>query len=165
MKSNTARHVRYAEGYVTLGLLNEASDELEAIDFADRFLPTVLAARVDLHMEAKHWDIVIGVGRELTSRAPDLERGWIGWAYALRELGRIAEAKAVLLEADPRHGANSATLNYNLACYHCLLGEMAEARTRLSIACKMHPDFKKDAIDDRDLERMWNDQPSSPACE
>lgn len=36
----------------------------------------------------------------------------------------VAEAKSLLLEAEPRHGATSAILNFNLACHHSLLGEM-----------------------------------------
>ena len=94
--SATARRVQYALGYLELGMLHEASEELETVAFDDRFLPCVLAARIELGMAAKHWEVVVGLGRELTTRAPELERGWIGWAYALRELGRVAEAKEVL---------------------------------------------------------------------
>lgn len=50
-RTATCRRVKYAKGYVALGLLNEASDELEAIDFGDRFLPEVVSTRIDLHME------------------------------------------------------------------------------------------------------------------
>ncbi len=157
MNRTTPRHVRYARGYLELGLLNEASDELEAVDFSDRFLPDVLAVRGELHLAAKHWELLTGVGRELTTRAPAVEQGWIYWAYALRELQRIAEAKAVLLEAEPRHGRTSATLHYNLACYHALLGEMGEARARLKTAFRMHPEFKEAARADPDLKSLWDE--------
>lgn len=151
MKRDTARHLRYACGYIDLGLLNEASDELEAIEFVDRFVPDVLQVRVTLHMEAKHWELVVGAAQQLVAKRPESEQGWISWAYALRELNRLAEAKAVLLDAESRHGGTSATLHYNLACYHCLLGEFADARARLQIACRMHPPLKEDAITDPDL--------------
>ena len=153
--SITSRRVQYALGYLELGMLNEASEELEAVAFDDRFRPDVLAARIELGMTAKHWAVVVGLGQELTARAPELERGWIGWAYALRELGRVAEAKEVLLKAEPRHGAESATLHYNLACYHCLLGEREVARMRLTRACGMHPEFKESALEDPDLKALW----------
>lgn len=157
MNRTTPRHIRYARGYIELGLLNEAADELEAIPFAERFVPEVLAVRGELHMAAKHWELLIGVAKELTKRAPDLEQGWIYWAFALRELQRVAEAKAVLLEAEPRHGKTSATLHYNLACYHALLGELPEARARLETAFQLHPDFKSAAREDRDLESLWGE--------
>ena len=157
MKTATARHVRYAQGYIGLGLLNEASDELEAIEEAERFLPEVLAAKLELHWEAKHWETLVSVARELVSLDPAQERGWIGWAFALRELGRVAEAKAVLFEAEPRHGATSAVLHYNLGCYHCLLGEMSEARSRLKRAFRMHPPFQTEAGEDPDLAALWSE--------
>lgn len=157
MNADTARHVRYARGYLELGMKNEASDELEAIAAADRFLPEVLEVRIAFHMEGRHWETVISVARELTVLKPENEQGWISWAYALRELGRIAEAKAVLFEAKPRHGGTSAVLHYNLACYHCLLGELAEARAYLATACRMHPPFKDEAQEDTDLEAIWDE--------
>jgi hypothetical protein len=63
----------------------------------------------------------------------------------------------VLLKAEIIHGNTSATLHYNLACYACQLGDMEEAKRRLSIACKMHGEFKASALDDPDLEAMWDD--------
>jgi len=39
----TARHLQYARGYIDLGMVNEASDELETIDWDDRMKPEVLA--------------------------------------------------------------------------------------------------------------------------
>ena len=38
----TARHLQYARGYTDLGLVNEASDELETINWDDRMKPEVL---------------------------------------------------------------------------------------------------------------------------
>ena len=150
----TRIRVRQALGYVGLGLLNEASDAIEAIDFAERFLPEVLAARLELALAAKHWDSAVGLGRELVFRQPDLASGWIGQAYALRELQRLAEAKAVLLEAAPLHAGTSAILHYNLACYHALLGELPAARERLQIACRMDQSLCDTALDDADLQAL-----------
>jgi hypothetical protein len=72
-------------------------------------------------------------------------------------LNRIAEAKAVLLEGEPLHGKQCGVLHYNLACYYCLLGAMAEAKKRLSMACKMDKGWKEAALDDSDLKAMWDD--------
>jgi tetratricopeptide (TPR) repeat protein len=154
MSPATKRHISYAKGYAELGLLKDAEQELAAISGTDRFLPEVLDAYVSLHMETKQWETVVKIARELVSKSPETEHGWIGWAYALRELGRIAEAKSVLLNAESLHGNTSATLHYNLGCYHCLLGEFDEARGRLRVAFAMHPPFKKAALDDSDLEAM-----------
>jgi tetratricopeptide (TPR) repeat protein len=153
----THRRVSFALGYTALGMLNEASEELEAIGFEDRFLPEVLSARIDLHMEAKHWDALVGLGRRLATDCPHKFQGWMSWAYALKELNRPAEARAVLLEAEPLHGEKCALLHYNLACYECVLGSLDQARERLRRACLIDPDFKNTALDDSDLQPIWGE--------
>jgi tetratricopeptide (TPR) repeat protein len=153
----TRRHLKYATGYLALGMLTEASDELEAIEGEDRLLPEVLFVRCDLYMKAKQWDLLLAVSRELARRAPKHQEGWIGWANALRELNRVEEARAVLLEAERIHGKNCDVLHYNLACYACLLNDQAEAKRRLSMACKMGRKWKQTALDDPDLKAMWDD--------
>lgn len=157
MKNPTTRHVSYAEGYAGLGLFKEARRELDAIDGEDRGLPAVLGARVSVEWEAKRWDALVAEASRLVAAAPGEERGWIGWAFALRELGCVAEAKAVLLRGEPLHGATSAVLHYNLGCYHCLLGEMADARARLATAFRLHPPFRDDAAEDPDLQLIWDE--------
>lgn len=157
MNLSTVRHVKYAQGYAELGLFREADAELAAIDPHDTRLPEVINAHVTVTWEAKRWEPLIEHAHHLARREPKEERGWIAWAYALRELGRIGEAKSVLLEAEPLHGDSSAVLHYNLACYHCLLGELEEARMRLHTAFRMHAPFKADAPKDRDLEALWGE--------
>ena len=46
----TTRHLSYARGYIALGMVNEASDELEAIDWDDRMKFEVLAMRGRLQL-------------------------------------------------------------------------------------------------------------------
>ena len=153
----TRRHLKYASGYLALGMLAEASDELEAIEGEDRLSPEVLFVRSDLYMKAKQWDLLLAVSRELVRKSPTHHEGWIGWAYALRELNRIEEAKAVLLEAEPIHGEKLALLPYNLACYTCLLGDLTAAKKWLARACQLDSHLKKAALADEDLKAMWDD--------
>jgi hypothetical protein len=64
----------------------------------------------------------------------------------------------------PRHGRrirrslhpSCAVLHYNMACYECLLGDIPEARRRLSVACKMGKEWKTGALTDPDLKTMWD---------
>lgn len=63
----------------------------------------------------------------------------------------------VLLEAERIRGTRTATLHYNLARYYCLLGDHAEAKKRLRVACKMDEQFKAAALDDEDLKAMWDE--------
>lgn len=153
----TARHVRFATGYIGLGMMADAGRELDAIAAEDREAAEVLGAFADLHMAAKAWVPLAAVAQRLARRAPAEEKGWIHWAYALRELDRIEEARAVLLEAEPVHGKSSTVLHYNLACYHCLLGNKREARRRLRIAFEREEHWRAAALADHDLRAMWDE--------
>jgi lipopolysaccharide biosynthesis regulator YciM len=152
-----SRHLEYASGYLALGLLDEASDELEMIEGDDRMSADVMRLRVDLYHQAKQWDLLLAVARALARLAPEDEQGWISWAFALRELQRVPEAQEVLVKAESIHGQSCATLHYNLACYACLLGNMEDAKNRPSTACKMEAVFKASALDDPDLSAIWDD--------
>lgn len=138
-------------------MLNEASDELENIEGDARLSAEVMRLRVDLYHQAEDWELLLAVAKELVRLAPKDEQGWISWAYALRELERVSEAQDVLLKAEHTHGIASAILHYNLACYACLLGNMEDAKNRLSTACKMDAELRASALDDTDLEAMRDD--------
>lgn len=62
----TARRLEFAAGFIGLGLLNEASDELEAIEGTDRLSADVMSVRCDLYSQATKWDLLLAVARELT---------------------------------------------------------------------------------------------------
>lgn len=134
-----------------LGMLADAAKELAQVPDEDGENREVLEARLDLATQRRTWKAAIKYGEQLATRYPELEGGWIGWAYALRELQKIEEARAVLLEAEPRHGKKSALLHFNLACYYALLGEPEAARERLERACKLDVRFKDEALTDPDL--------------
>ena len=152
---STRRRVRYAQGYLGLDMLREARAELDAIPRSDQSHSDVLAMRVDLHLAAREWEVVIEIARGLVDRYPENEHAWIGWAYALREVNRIEEARSVLLEAEAQHGRTSAVLHYNLACYDALLGALKSARTRLAKACRMEKRFEEECRLDPDLRALW----------
>ena len=151
---STRRHLEYASGHIALGMFKEAVAELAAIQPSDQGLSAVVSVRIDLHMHAKQWLRVIEQTKALIRVAPEDDKGWITWAFALRELERIEEARAVLLQAEPRHGAKCGLLHYNLACYACLLGDKAEAQRRLVTAFKFDKAWKQSALEDSDLQAM-----------
>ncbi|MBI5382602.1 MAG: hypothetical protein HZA31_11935 [Opitutae bacterium] len=158
---SSKRRAEYALGYVVLGLFCEATEELESIAPADRATPETLTAWVELHMATKQWDRVLEVAPKLAAAAPTNDRGWIAWAFALREVARIADAREVLLRAETLHGNSCALLHYNLACYECLLGRLSEARRRLEVACRMEKSFREDASSDPDLQALQGGSSSS----
>ena len=148
------RRVEYGRGYLELGLLDDAQAELDSIPEEEQSDLDVLELRIDLHMELKHWERVVGTAQLVCEQRPGHERGWIAWAYALRELQRVEEAKAVLLKAEVLHGANCGVIHYNLACYYCLLGNLAEAERRLKRACILDKSWREVALEDPDLKAL-----------
>lgn len=146
--------LQYAKGYIELGLVNEASEELEAIDGDARMSAEVLRVRVDLHMEAKQWELVVNLARQVAEALPEDEQVWISWAYALREMQCIKEADEVLHEAEKVYGHKSAILHYNLACYACLQGDHEEAGKRLKRAIRLDKRFADEWVEDPDLKAL-----------
>jgi len=100
--SNISTHKRlgYVRGYLALGSVNEATLELEKVEVGDREAIEVRAVRVELHVAAKQWELVLKVAAPLCEVSPENEGAWIAWASALRKLQRVKEAEDVLLKAE-----------------------------------------------------------------
>lgn len=152
---STRRHLQYASGFIELGMLADAAKELRAIKGTEQTSPVVLSIWIDLHMHAQQWKQVITVSRKLVRAEPGDDKGWISWAFALRELNQVEEARKILLKALPLHGKTCDVLHYNLACYECLLGNLPEAKRRLALASRKDKQWKKEALDDPDLKALW----------
>ena len=150
----THRRLQYARGFIELGMLANAGVELAAVAGLEQLTPEAMEVRIDLHMAAKHWELVVSLADEFVDRFPGHEKGWITRAFALRELNRVPEAKATLLKADPLLGVSCSLLHYNLACYHCLLGETDAARERLLRSITMEKSWRQAALSDPDLRAM-----------
>lgn len=148
---STRKHLDYALGYIGLNLLADAKAELALIAAADRETPDVLVVEIELAMARNAWARVIALAAGITAAVPALERPWIAWAYALREKQRITEARDTLLKGERLIRDPSPLVDYNLACYFCLLGDFREARRRLKRACAREPDWKAEAAADPDL--------------
>jgi len=83
---STTRHLEYTRGNIDLGMINEASDELEAINWDDRMKPEVLAVRVDLHHAAKHWKLMRDIAKPSTRPRATL----MGYMTVRVLLGRLS---------------------------------------------------------------------------
>lgn len=151
----TAQKLRqFAEGYLVLGLCKQAAAELSQLSREERQEADSLGLEIDLQMGLKNWGAAVDASRAYAELRPRDERGWVGWAFSLRELQRVEEARAVLLRAEPLLGPKCALLHYNLACYYCLLGELEEAKRRLALAVFLQPGFGEEALSDPDLRAL-----------
>ena len=149
----TVRRLSHASGYLGLGLYAEAAGELQGIREEDRLTGDFLAVQSDLLLATGQWQQLVTVSEEFVLRRCTEPTPWINWAYALRELEQVSQAKAILLQAETIH-PDVDVLHYNLACYHCLLGEMKEAKQRLQKACQLDRGWKEAAASDPDLKAL-----------
>ncbi len=147
-------HLHAAQGFLELGMFLDADAELDRIDPFCRHLPEVLEVRVKIYSALKKWDLVQVVAKKLWDNDP-IEPKWVAiWADALRQSGAVESAKAILLNAVEQH-PKSALLHYRLACYECVLGQVEVAKTRLEYALKLDLSLRMEALEEKDLERIW----------
>ena len=149
-------HLAAVEGWLGLGNPAEAAQELEQISPAARQHPEVLGASYQVSAATRNWESATVSARAICETIPESPFGWIHLAYALHELKRTREAYEVLipvLETFP----DDYVMRYNLACYSCQLGDLAEARRWLRQAVPLAGpnEIKRMAADDLDLQPLW----------
>ena len=149
------KQIQAAIGYLELGMLDEAAGELENLPPEDRTSSAVLCARLEIYRSAKNWTLMEVVARELWKRYPDDSAYWINLAWVVRRKDSIEAAQTILLEGFERF-PNDAMTNYNLGCYACLLGDMDNAKRFVGEAIKLDSKYKLMALDDGDLEPLWD---------
>ena len=158
LEPHDTRLLEAAQGWLELGLPDEASKELENITPELREHPVVLRLRWGILVAAKNWEAGLEVANSLIRLVPDDPIGWIGRSYALHEMKRTTEARENLLQVVDKFSVNS-TMRYNLACYECQLGHLEQARGWLDKALKLGDAkaMKQAALEDRDLEPLWGE--------
>ncbi len=142
--------ISHAQGYLGLGMVAEAAAELDQIAEAERDAPEVLALRLTVLQERCEWPALRAVAAEFVRRSPAEPAGWVTWAYATRRAESLAAAEKILLEAERLHPAE-ATIQFNLGCYACQRGALAEARRRVNRAIALDKKFAAAAATDPDL--------------
>ena len=127
LSSIARRHVDAAEGWVGLGSLQDAADELELISPRLRAHPDVLNVRFKIFSAAEKWDACLDVATTLARLAPDRCDSWMCFAFSLRKLGRVGDARAILLKVVAKFAMHWVVC-YELAHCCCLLKRIEEGR-------------------------------------
>lgn len=153
LSASTLRQLRYAEGYLALGMHRDAAEALAEITGAEFGCLPVLAMRAAVFQELADWPQAAEAATCLCERAPDDAGHWIRRAYAVRRARNIEEAREILLDAMARH-PEEATIRFNLACYEAQLGRLDLARAHLAEACRLDPNFTAASAKDPDLEPL-----------
>ena len=90
------------------------------------------------------------VAGQLVRLQPEEAGWWTLWAYAARRADSLAVAEKILREAEIAHPSD-ATIQFNLGCYACQRGDLAEARVHVNRAIALDERFRETATTDSDL--------------
>ena len=69
---------------------------------------------------------------------------------------RGMEAAASILRIAVEETPREASLQYHLAQYECLLGDLVEARARLATAFRLNGKLRLQALDEPNLKPLWD---------
>ncbi len=151
-------HLSAAEGWLELGNATAANEELEQVTPASRTHPDVLEVRWHIYARAENWEACVQIANAVLALVPERSFGWVHRSLALHALKHTQEARDQLLPVVDRF-PKEAIIRYNLACYECQLGHLADAKEWLGKAFTLGSaeHFKLLALDDRDLEPLWRE--------
>lgn len=147
------RILNAAAGYVELGLGDMAWDELNTLSETDRRRPDTQEFMLGLLIRENRWEEAVAAGHGLCQE-PEMPPGvYIHTAFALHELGRTPEARALLL-AGPASLRSDPLFHYNMACYLAVSGDIQDAEVCLRTAFHMDPKLRVHASTDPDLREL-----------
>jgi tetratricopeptide (TPR) repeat protein len=153
-------HLSAAVGWLELGNLVEAEEDLNRISAMHQCHPDVLEVRWIILAQTHRWEAALGIARTLLKLAPNRSSAWLHQAYALRRAAKngLKLAWDALLPAYEKF-PREATIPYNLSCYACQLDQLEEARLWLQRALQIgnKDQIKRMALDDLDLQPLWKE--------
>ncbi|MCL5098403.1 MAG: tetratricopeptide repeat protein [Candidatus Omnitrophica bacterium] len=155
-----SHYLRAAIGWLELGNLWEANDELKKIAPRNRTHPDVLKVRLEVFTVEENWKACLDIAEAVIKAEPDKPFGWLRRSYSLRRVpnGGLQAAFDALLPAVGRFPRDS-LIPFNLACYACQMGHLEDARQWLKRAMEVGgtDKIKRMALSDPDLSPLWEE--------
>lgn len=154
--------LRAAQGWLELGDLKSALEELEQLRGEIRVHPLVLKIRFQIYAAAGKWGNAFTVAEGLTRVVPNEADSFICRSYAARRMdgGGLLTAFDLLRDAVADF-PDEPVIPYNLACYSAQLGRLDEARHWLTRTFEVserigtRQRWHATALKDPDLEPLW----------
>jgi hypothetical protein len=148
------RAIEAAIGYLSLGLPEEADEEIEKVSPAIYTSKTILSLRASIYCEANWWERLQKVAQVLVNKWPGDCDHWILLGCATRRCVSIDESNAVFSESLIFHDSEP-LIHFHLACNAAHSGEKSIARDHLARALLLDPNIGMIALEDPDLAQLW----------
>lgn len=136
------RWLTEAEGYLELGLFDQALERLQRLSGTQRFRLERALLSGSLYRERGDYATAVPSFEEALRQEPGNVPATIGLGWCLKRLGRLEQAIGPYVEAIKRQ-PNVGVLHYNLACYLSLLGRAEQALQALDRAFALDESFKE----------------------
>jgi tetratricopeptide (TPR) repeat protein len=149
------RPLMAADGFLFLGMPEQALEELAKIPSDYHQHSSVLRARIRILLHLRQWKRAEKLSRLGSRLYPDENEFMVQRAFSLHQQAKGPEAIEVIRSA-PEWIRRTGILQYNLACYEAQLGDLGIARQCIRAAIEINSSFKKNAKTDPDLQRLWN---------
>ncbi len=147
------RWIEEAEGYLDLGLLDQARARVEAVAETEHFPYECAVLRGDIFRERGEFPLAIPFYENaLKQRRGDIP-ATVGIGWCLKRTGSVDRAAQAYEEALRFH-PNAGLLHYNLACYRSLQGQEQAALLALQRACGIDDDFRLLAREESDFDSI-----------
>lgn len=145
-----------AIGWLMLRDWKSAEAELKKIPSEFGSSSILLKTQIRIYIRADQCQRALSIAEKLVRIAPNDPEGVNLQALVLRRLNRIEEARALLLPILKRF-PNYRSVSYNLACFLCRLGRLAEAIPFLRWTFLLDDTIvrRERAIADSDLRLLW----------
>ena len=142
-----------AQGYLELGMVEEALAELSSFSGPFDQDPDIVELRLHIQMQGERWNDALTSAEELLRITPDAVPAFIHGAFALHEMGRTSEARDLLLKGPPVL-KNDPTFHYNIGCYEAVLGNKESALQSLQLSFAIDETYRDFAKGDPDLKLL-----------
>lgn len=153
--SQNQKIILAAQGYLEIGMVEDALKELETLPDKEKMSNECLAVYVEIFRETGEWDRMEKIAQLLCQTDKKNVKRWLDCAFARYHLDSVESARATLLAATKRF-PNEALVHFQLACCECQLGNIAEAKKHLNESKKLCPICRVLALtDEGDLDLIW----------
>lgn len=152
---NWQYHVLTAQGYLELGMCQDAWEELESMEAVERSRYEVVAMRLSILQVMEKWYMGAEIARGAVKAFPEQGDLYLLGSYHIRRSENI-EAAFEFLKNGQSHLEGEACFWFNLGCYHCQLGRLKEAGECVRKAIDLDRSYQAMALDDEDLEPLWD---------